>query len=137
MPSYPFLSDQWLDEARAIRAEYEGKTPPIGHTVRMNLVVTAVPFSDDDILAHMDTSSGEMVLDVGHLETQDLKVTVDYETAKAILIEGNPQAGMQAFMAGKVRVEGDMAKLMALQATPAAADPNAAEMATRLRDITE
>ena len=69
MPSYPFLSDAWLDEARAIRAEYEGKTPPVAHSVRMNLVVTAVPFSDDDILAHMDTSSGELVLDVGHLET--------------------------------------------------------------------
>src|ERR1700726_2215007 len=137
MPSYPFLSDEWLDEARKIRAEYEGKTPPIPHVVRMNLVVTGVPFSDDDILAHMDTSSGELVLDVGHLEVQDLKVTVDYDTAKAILVEGNPQAGMQAFMAGKVRVEGDMAKLMALQATPAAADPNAADLATRLRDITE
>ena len=76
----------------------------------MNLVVTAVPFSDDDIHAHMDTSSGELVLDIGHLEVQDLKVTVDYDTAKAILVEGNPQAGMQAFMAGKVRVEGDMAE---------------------------
>ncbi len=137
MPSYPFLSDEWLDEARRLRAEYEGKTPPISHVVRMNLVVTDVPFSEEDILAHMDTSGGELVLDTGHLEEQDLKVTVDYVTAKAILIEGNPQAGMQAFMAGKVRVEGDMAKLMALQATPAAADPNAAELAQRLRDITE
>jgi putative sterol carrier protein len=43
---------------------------------------------------------------------------------------------MQAFMAGKVRVEGDMAKLMALQAAPAASDSAAAEMAARLRDIT-
>src|ERR1700722_3088129 len=136
MPSYPFLSDEWLDEARKIRAEYEGKTAPVPHVVRMNLVVTAVPFSDDDILAHLDTSNGELVLDTGHLETQDLKVTVDYDTAKAILIEGNPQAGMQAFMAGKVRVEGDMAKLMALQAAPAAADPATAEMTARLRDIT-
>jgi hypothetical protein len=137
MASYPFLSDEWLDEARKIRAEYEGKTAPIPNVVRMNLVVTAVPFSEQDILAHMDTSSGELVLDTGHLESQDLKVTVDYDTAKAILIEGNPQAGMQAFMAGKVRVEGDMAKLMALQAAPAAADPTAAELAGRLRDITE
>jgi len=137
MPSYPFLSDEWLDEARKIRAEYEGKTPSIAHVVRMNLVVTAVPFSEADIHAHMDTSSGELHLDVGHLEVQDLKVTVDYDTAKAILVEGNPQAGMQAFMAGKVRVEGDMAKLMALQAAPAASDPNAAEMANRLREITE
>jgi putative sterol carrier protein len=134
---YPFLSDEWLNEARTIRAEYQGKTPPIPHVVRMNLVVTQVPFSDEDILAHMDTSSGELELDTGHLEAQDLKVTVDYDTAKAILIEGNPQAGMQAFMQGKVRVEGDMAKLMALTASPAAADPNAAALAQRLRDITD
>jgi hypothetical protein len=30
-----------------------------------------------------------------------------------------------------------MAKLMALQASPGASDPNTAEMASRLRDITE
>jgi hypothetical protein len=133
--AYPFLSDEWLDEARKIRAEYAGKTPPIPHVVRMNLVVTNVPFGDGDIDAHMDTSSGELDLDMGHLETQDLKVTVDYDTAKAILIEGNPQAGMQAFMAGKVKVEGDMAKLMALQAGPPP-DASAAEMANRLKEIT-
>ena len=134
MPSYPFLSDEWLEEARRIRAEYEGKTGAMPHAVRMNLVVTAVPFSEEDILAHMDTSSGELILEVGHLETQDLKVTVDYDTAKAILIEGNPQAGMQAFMAGRVRVEGDMAKLMALQSSPV--DDSSVELATRLREIT-
>src|ERR1700689_1654334 len=133
---YPFLSDEWLNEARTIRAEYQGKTPPVPHVVRMNLVITNVPFGEGTIDAHMDTSSGELELDTGHLETQDLKVTVDYDTAKAILIEGNPQAGMQAFMAGKVRVEGDMAKLMALQAAPAAADSAAAAMAARLRDMT-
>ena len=133
--AYPFLSDEWLEEARKIRAEYEGKTPPIAHVVRMNLVITGVPFGDKDIDAHMDTTTGELVLDTGHLEDQHLKVTVDYDTAKAILIEGNPQAGMQAFMAGKVKVEGDMAKLMALQSAPAP-DASTAEMATRLKDIT-
>lgn len=133
--AYPFLSEEWLSEARKIREEYKGKTPPIPQSVRMNLVVTSVPFGDGDIDAHMDTSSGELNLDTGHLENQDLKVTVDYDTAKAILIEGNPQAGMQAFMAGKVRVEGDMAKLMALQAAPPP-DASALEMANRLKEIT-
>jgi SCP-2 sterol transfer family len=135
--AYPFLSDEWLEEARKIRAEYAGQTPPVPHVVRMNLVITTVPFGDGTIDAHMDTTSGELVLDTGHLETQDLKVTVDYDTAKAILIEGNPQAGMQAFMAGKVKVEGDMAKLMALTSAPPAADSSAAEMAAKLKDITE
>jgi putative sterol carrier protein len=137
MASYPFLSDEWLDAARKIREEYAGKTPPIAQSVKMNLVVTAVPFSDKDIDAHLDTSSGELLLETGHLDAPDLKITVDYDTAKAILIEGNPQAGMQAFMAGKVRVEGDMAKMMMLQSQPAATDSSAAEMAAKLRDITE
>jgi putative sterol carrier protein len=42
---------------------------------------------------------------------------------------------MQAFMAGRIKVEGDMSKLMALQG--GAPDPTAAEVATRLREITE
>jgi hypothetical protein len=133
---YPFLSDEWLAEARRIRAEYEGKSMSFPHAVRMNLVVTDVPFGEVDIDAHMDTSSGELILDEGHLDAPDLKVTVDYDTAKAILIEGNPQAGMQAFMAGKIRVEGDMAKLLALQAAPVGAESSAADMAARLREIT-
>ncbi len=134
---YEFLSDEWMDEARKIREEYAGLAPTTPHSVRMNLVVTGVPFGDKEIEAHLDTSSGQLVLDTGHLESHDLKVTVDYVTAKAILIEGNPQAGMQAFMAGKVRVEGDMAKLMVLTTSPGAgAGDNANEFAERLRAIT-
>jgi putative sterol carrier protein len=132
---YPFLSDEWIDEVHAIRAEYRGKTSPLPHTVRLNLVVTDIPFGDGQLDAHMDTSSGELELDKGHLEEPDIKVTVDYATAKAILVEGNPQAGIQAFMAGKVRVEGDMAKLMVLQSAPG--DGSAMELAGRLREITE
>jgi putative sterol carrier protein len=131
---YPFLSDQWIEAAHALREEYRDAAPSAAAPVRMNLVVTEVPFDDADVRAHMDTSSGEVVLDKGHLEAPDLTVTVDYATAKAILVDGNPQAGMQAFMNGKIRVEGDMAKLMALQAAPA---PAAQELAGRLRDITE
>jgi putative sterol carrier protein len=132
---HPFLSDEWIEQAHAIRAEYEGTTGQIPHVIRMNLVVTELPFGDGSLDAHLDTSSGELILDKGHLEEADLKVTVDYVTARAILVEGNPQAGMQAFMAGKVRVEGDMAKLMMLQAVPV--DESAQEMAVRIREITE
>lgn len=134
MATFPFLSDEWISEARKIREEYEGKAGSVPHQVRMNLVVTEVPFANSSIDAHLDSSDGQLRLDLGHIEPVDLKVTLDYGTAKAILVEGNPQAGMQAFMAGKIRVEGDMAKLMAMQST--APDPTAAEVATRLRQIT-
>ena len=132
---YPFLSDEWIEEAHAIRAEYDDQTPAINHPVRMNLVVTEIPFGDGDIEAHMDTTGDQLEIDKGHVEDADLKVTVDYETAKAILVDRNPQAGMQAFMAGKIRVEGDMGKLMAIQSAPP--DARGEAMAERLRAITE
>lgn len=132
--AYPFLSDEWIEAAHALRREFLDAEPAVPHAVRMNLVVTEVPFGETDIHAHMDTTAGQVTLDKGHVVDPDLTVTVDYVTAKAILVEGNPQAGMQAFMAGKIRVEGDMAKLMTLQATPG--NSSAHELADRLRGIT-
>ncbi len=81
----------------------------------MNLVIGSVPFGEGTVEAHVDTSTGELLLDIGHIDPVDLKVSLDYDVAKAILVEGNPQAGIQAFMSGKIKVEGDIAKLMALQ----------------------
>ena len=135
MAKHPFLSSEWMDEARKVREEYKGRTAPIAHQVRMNQIITDVPFGDGTLNSHMDTSSGELVMEEGHLDEVDLTVTLDYDTAKAIFVEGNPQAGMQAFMAGKIKVQGDMAKLMAMQqSTP---DPTAAEIQQRIKDITE
>jgi putative sterol carrier protein len=131
---YPFLSDEWLEAAKKIREENAGAGAPPAHAVRMNQVITDVPFGSGSIDAHMDTSGGDVQMDMGHLENPDLTVTLDYATAKAILVDGNPQAGMQAFMAGKIKVQGDMTKLMAMQqGTP---DPAAAEIAAKIKEIT-
>jgi putative sterol carrier protein len=132
---YPFLSDEWMDAAKAIREEYRGKGAPLAHVVKMNQIITDVPFGDGTVEAHMDTSSGEMEMDTGHIEGADVTVTLDYATAKAIFVDGNPQAGMQAFMSGKIKVAGDMTKLMAMQS--GAADPTAEELAKKIADITE
>jgi len=135
VPKYPFLSDEWMDEAKKIREEYRGKTAPAAHTVKMNQIITDVPFGDGTMNAHMDTSSGEMEMEQGHIEGADVKITIDYDTAKAIFVEGNPQAGMQAFMAGKIKVQGDMTKLMAMQS--GAPDPTQQKVAERIKEITE
>lgn len=133
--AFKFLSDEWLEAAKAIREEYKGKTAAPAHAVRMNQIITEVPFGDGTINAHMDTSGGDLEMDTGHLENPDLTVTLDYATAQAILVDGNPQAGMQAFMAGKIKVQGDMTKLMAMQqGTP---DPTQAEIAEKIKAITE
>ena len=135
MATYPFLSDEWIEAAQAIREEYRGKVRPMAHSVKMNQVITDVPFGEGTINAHMDTSGGELEMDTGHIDGADLTVTLDYETAKAIFVDGNPQAGMQAFMAGKIKVQGDMTKLMAMQSAPPS--PEAQAVAKEIQEITE
>lgn len=135
--TYVFLTNEWIEAARALR---EGADAPaaVPHVVKMNLIIVETPthddFPDGSFNGHMDTSDGEMKMDKGHLEGADLTVTVDYDTARAIFVEQNPQAGMQAFMSGKIKVEGDITKLMAMQSV--SPDPAAIEMATKLKDIT-
>jgi putative sterol carrier protein len=131
---YDFLSDEWLAEARRIRGEYKGLATPNANPVRINLVVTEVP-DRGQVDAHVDTSSGELDIEHGHLDGVDLKVTLDYETAKAMLIDGNSQAAMSAFMAGKIRVDGDMSKLLAMQGSGPLGETE--ELAARIREITK
>jgi len=131
---YEFLTEEWMTEAKRLRDEAGAPASPPAHVIRMNQVITGAPFSEEDILAFMDTSDGELRMELGALENPDLTVTVDYDTAKAIFVEQNPQAGMQAFMAGKIKVQGDMTKLMAMQQT--APDPGAVELAQKIKDMT-
>jgi len=131
--TYEFLSPEWISAAREIRREV-GETGPAPVRIIMNLNVTDVPFGESPLRAHMDTTQGVLALDYGHHSTPDMTITVDWATAKALLIDGKPQAAMNAFMAGKVRVEGDMSKLVALQNT--APDPGSQIVVTRLRELT-
>ncbi|MCU1495456.1 MAG: hypothetical protein JWO62_3220 [Acidimicrobiaceae bacterium] len=134
MSKHAFLSPEWIDAARAVQQEHDGAAADPASTVRMNLVVEEVPFGEPTLEAHLDTSRGTIDLDLGHLDKADVKVSLDYPTAKAILIDGDGQVAMQAFMAGRIRVEGDMAKLLTFQATPASGEALAA--AERIRSIT-
>ena len=137
MATHVFLSDPWIEDARRIRAEAlaEGTSATVDHSVRVNLKITDVPFGDGSLDAHVDTSSGIVEIDSGHIDPVDLVVTVDHSTARSILVEGNTQVAMQAFMSGRIKVEGDVSKLIELQSTPPG--PAAQALAGRLRDITE
>ena len=133
---YEFLSEEWLAQVRRLREEMpppEGE-PPV--TMKMNVVVIQTPFDSGDMKGHVDTSKGELLVEEGHLEAPDLTVTVEYDTAKAIFVEQDLAVAMQAFMAGKVKVQGDITKLMALQAQAITPDPNAVAIAQAVKDMT-
>jgi hypothetical protein len=132
-----FLSDEWVAKAKKIQNETTDLGEP-AVKVRMNLDVTDVPsaISDDVVPAHLDTSDGALDLDLGHLDDPEVAIKIDYQIAKAILVDGNAQAGMNAFMAGKVKlVSGDLAKLMAV--SQGIEGVVSAEVAQRLKDLTD
>ncbi len=138
MAKYEFLSDKWISAARSIRDEYADRVPG-APPMRMNLVVSEVPFGEGIIEAHVDSSSGRIQLDLVHLDKPDVTVTADYVTVQALFVDQNPAAAMQAFMSGKIRVQGDLGKLLALQTTavPNGADELATEVAERIKGITK
>jgi putative sterol carrier protein len=128
---YKFLSDEWVEAARKLREELDTPTAA-PQPVKMNLVINEVPFGSGTVEAHMDSTSGEVQFELGHLDTPDVTATLDYDTAKAMMVDANPQAAMQAFMAGKIKLQGDMTKAMALQSGP----PNPT-LTAKIQEITE
>ncbi len=111
---HPFLSDAWVAEARVIRDKYKGQLPPITVPVKLNLLMTDVPFQDGPLKGYLSTASGELEIEVGELESPDATISTDHATARAMFVEGDQNASMQAFMAGKVKITGDMTKLILL-----------------------
>lgn len=121
---FQFLSDGWFEEAERIRAEINPPVPDAIKDLVINLVVTAGP--DGDVEAKMAAGRFEK----GLADDAPTKLTVPFDVAKKMFIEGDQNASMQAFMSGQIQVEGDMAKLMSMQT----AGPPSAE-AEKVREL--
>lgn len=133
--SHQFLSDEWIEAARDIRRRWEDRVPAVEVQVRINVVATKVPFGDGTVHAHIDSSSGRIEMELGALDAADLTVTTDYETARQLFVAQDPAASMQAFMSGKIKVEGDITKLMLMQTSVPQTD-DALAVAEEIRRIT-
>ena len=112
---HEFLSPSWIDAVRALRDEYHDRVKPPSIAVRANVVVTGAPFDEPD-----------------------LTITTDYATAKALFVQQDPNAAIQAVFGGKIRVQGEMTKLLALQLPLNEADSAAVarEVAERIKAFT-
>jgi len=104
---YQFLSDAWFDEAEKLIREHSTTAPPAN--LLMNLEVAD---GDRTIKFFVGSKDGEALFGKGAADGADLTMSTDIETARQVFVANDQQAGIQAFMAGKVRVQGDMTKLM-------------------------
>jgi len=134
MGKHAFLSDAWLDTLIGLNQEYADKVPAPIVKMRLNQNVTGVPFGEGTVQIHTDTSTGKPIVGRGHLENPEVTITVDYETARALIVQGDQAAAMQAFMSGKIKVDGDMTKIMV---PPPPKNEAQIELDQKIKDMTE
>ncbi len=135
---------------RALRDEIAPSSAELPAVVA-NLTVTEVPFGDGTVRAHADTTGGAVAIELGHRPEADLHLTLDHQTARALVVDQQPQDALRAFLLGKIKLEGDLSKILGEDADPMALlasfdltgstslsdlDPTAAELAARVKAIT-
>lgn len=127
--AHEFLSDEWMDALEAIRDEAP-EPPAAAKDIVINLVVTDCPFGERE--AHLAAGQFER----GHHDDAPTTLTVPYDIAKSLFVAGDPQAAMQAFMSGQIKVEGDMSKLMAMQTAGGPPTPEQEAFQQKVKDLT-
>ncbi|HVW31474.1 MAG TPA: SCP-2 sterol transfer family protein [Acidimicrobiia bacterium] len=106
--TYRFLSDEWFNAVETLR-DRAPAAPEALAELAVNMVVTGGP--DGDRTLHFATGR----FDRGLVEGAPTTVTVPYRVARAMLVDLDPEAAFTAFMAGEIRVEGDVTRLLELQ----------------------
>lgn len=106
---YEFLSTEWFAKVdELIAAAGDLKIPPEMKAACINITVKSARgdkqiFLKDGLFA------------AGHEPAAPTRLTLDEALARKIFVEADAAAGVQAFLAGEMQVEGDLAKLVAMQ----------------------
>jgi len=124
-----YLTQEWLDETREMAADQPERP---GASVKMNYVVTGGP--DGDVTYHWILENGKLIESkLGALDDGEVTLTMSYDDAVK-QAKGELDANA-AFMQGRVKVTGNMAKLMSL--LPLTNAPEYKELQAKISAITE
>ncbi|MDI1300432.1 MAG: SCP2 sterol-binding domain-containing protein [bacterium] len=105
-----FLSDDWFAKVTELTAAAGNLNIPSSLAgLALNVNVSGTP-----------NGNVEMCLNGGNFEKgfhadAPTKLSMPADLLRKIFLEGDQAAGMQGFMSGQIKVEGDMSKLMAMQ----------------------
>lgn len=104
-----FLSEEWAEDVTTALTNHEGFKNAIG-AAELGIQFTTEDGPDGDVDYYLESSGGTTNLSIGALEDADVTVKQSYETAVAIS-KGDLNT-QTAFMTGKLKVSGNLAKLM-------------------------
>jgi hypothetical protein len=106
---HEFLSNEWFAKVDELIAKAgDLNIPAEMKAVEVNITVTS-PNGEKQIYLK------DGLFSPGHQPTATTKLTLSEALARKIFIEADAAAGVQAFLAGEMQVEGDIAKLVAMQ----------------------
>jgi putative sterol carrier protein len=108
-----FLTDEWAAEVASTLNSHPGFKSAIG-TTDLGILFNVTEAPSGDVAYYLKTSGGQADLAIGALDDPDVTVGSNYETAVAIS-KGDLNT-QTAFMTGKLKVGGNLAKLMMNQA---------------------
>lgn len=104
-----FLTEGWAQDVTTALNEHEGFKNAIG-AADLGIQFNVEDGPDGNVDYYLRSSGGRSEMGIGTLEDPDVTVKQSYETASAISKgELNTQT---AFMTGKLKVSGNLAKLM-------------------------
>lgn len=104
-----FLSEEWARDVTTALNEHEGFKNAIGAADLSAQFVTQ-DGPEGDVSFYLKAAGGTVNQAIGTIEDPDVTVTMPYDTATAVSKgELNVQT---AFMTGKIKVAGNLAKLM-------------------------
>lgn len=125
-----FLSEPWFDEvAKLMASAGDLKLPAPMRNVKVN--VTIKRGAGPDVPAFVEDG----VVARGHRDGADATITLDEALARKLFVEADAAAGVQAFLEGQLTVEGDLAKVVAMQTAEPSAEQKA--LAKRIAQITD
>ena len=124
-----WLTQEWLDETRKM-GESQPERP--GATARMQYIITGGP--DGEVRYYWILENGKLLESkLGDLPDADFSMTQSYEDA--MKIQRQELDANAAFMQGRIKVAGNMAKLMSLM--PITNSPEYKQLMAEVDKITE